>query len=958
MIFGKNNEESFDFDSFKKDVNAAAEPLVEAVRKYEPNKKKRASYKSPVADLPESAGMFFQAAADTLDKLKTNNTNGATDVRLDKFGQTAQEAKEQASQKTGWLLGKASDATDNAGKSIKDAKLDKKMAKLGDNVTGSIKDAKLDKKLSGLTDSVTGSIKDAKLDKKLGNLSDNVTGSIKDAKLDKKFGDLANNVSGTVKDAKLDKKLAKFGDNVTSTVKDARLDQKASDFAGTVGDTVAPIAATVADTVSTVAGNALDAVSNFIKDNQLDKKAADAASSAGTTLSDATDRAGKAIKDAKLDKKLADAQLPEKFFTAANIIPGVTIKNPKKAAKQFRKARAEAFKTAKKQQRDLSKTLMARQKDASKLLSATQQDAGKILASGQKDAQKYVQDRQKDLQKVNLSNPLVQTKKKASPWGRTGLYLAGAGLTYGGLAANNARIWNAIPPLESKLTGESRYYNSRQGLVFYKEAGQEQPDKTPVVFVHGIGAGNHSYEWLHNFEAFSKQHKVYAYDLLGFGNSAKPNIKYTAEVYIKQLTEFLDEVVGQPAYVVGSSLSAAYAVQVAYRRPELVKKLLLVSPTGINKEAGKSGVQLLPSIAYSLLRLPVLGKAIYSLIAGEADIRHFAEEQMFHDKSLVTDDLVKQYHTAGHQPGSEFAPPSFFTGLLDAEIGQTLGKLDKPVIMFFGKQSKITPIWEAEALKKQNPQAQLEEVDNARLLVQWEQAEKFNWLGLEFLSKPDAPTKPADATTKAGVGLGQTGTTTRTVAAQPDKTQKATDTVKEAAKNGTDTVKEAAKNATDTVKQTAADTGDKIKEAADKLADEFKADAKAADNAVQDRMGKEAQQTDLKQAQAITQDQPKIQSPTPTTVQSNGQPQTQAPQIGNGDLAQNTSHFNQQAGASKTQTAETMDAAVEYPGDHDLKKELRQHRETFIGDNESGAALVEDKDNNGVDDRRMGPPLG
>ncbi len=910
MIFGNHNE--FNFESFKDDVNSAADPLVEAVSKYDPNKKHRTSYKSPVADLPESAALFFRAAADALDskgiKADTGDDNAkAQSLQLDKLGKQANDTKNDISKKTGNFFSKAGDSAGKTVKSVQDAKLDKKLGLLGDNVNSTIKDAKLDKKFGDV----------------VGTVGEAVMGA-------------ASSLGGTIKDAKLDKKAGDVFDNMTTAVKDAKLDKKASD----VADTVAPLVANVAESVGTAAVNALDAVSSFIKDNKLDKKAADMADTAGQTLSDVGDRAGKAIKDAKLDKKLAQAELPEKLLTAANVLPGVTIKNPGKAAKQFRKNRTLALKAARKQQKSLAKLLAVKQKEAGKRLSPYQKEAGKMLAGKQKDAQKYIQARQKDIQTGKIQLPFVQPKKKSNGWTRLGLYLGGAGLAYGGLSVNNARIWNAIPPLESKLAGDSRYFNSRQGLIFYKEAGQDQENKAPVVFVHGIGAGNHSYEWLQNFEAFSKQHKVYAFDLLGFGNSAKPNIKYTTEVYIKQLTEFLDEVVGRPAHIVASSLSAGYAVQVAYRRPELVQKLLLVSPTGINKQGGKPAVQMLPGAAYYLLRLPVLGKALYSLIAGRADIQHFAESQMFFDKNMVTKEMVEQYYTAGHQPGADFAPPSFFTGLLDAEIGQTLGKLDKPVMMVYGKDSKITPVWEAEALEKQNPTARLEFFENARMLVQWEKADKFNWLGLEFLSQPFQPTKPVTASTKAGASLGQTGHIERKSTDQPNPVQKVAGKVD--------------------------DSANKIKEAADKLADEFKNDAAKAAKAVDEHMGKQAQDADLKKAdkpQAETKPVPtsasapaKAADPKASTSQ---QPRFANPQQGqNDDLSKTMGQFSQQAGSAKTPETDMSPEPAEYAGDHDLKKELKEHREAFIGDNETGAALLQDKDKNDIDDRRMGPPQG
>ncbi len=850
MIFGKD-QEKFDFNSFRGDVNQAAEPLINAVVKYSPNKKKR-RYQSDTSELPETAGLFFKAAADTLDQKSSKSQSSSDDnsptlsdqvkaLNLDKktkkAGIAVKDAKDQLGKRSSHLLSSAGDTAGKAGDSIKDARLDKKLGGVVETVSGA---------LMGAASSVGDTVKDAKLDKKLASVGD----TVKDAKIDKKIGHLVDSVSDSVKDAKLDKKLADMGDSI------------------------GPVAATVVSAGGALASNVADNVGSFIKDNKLDKKAADLVESAGEAFNSATERAGEVIKDARLDKKLASAsksagktlgkaQLPEKVLEAANILPGVTVKNPRKAAKLFRKRRAEALKAAGKQQQEL----------------------GKLLAVKQKDAGKFIKARQKDIESGKIRLPFVEPKKKSGfPWLPV---LGGAGLSVGGMAANNARIWNSVAPLESKLAGESRYYRSRQGIIFYKEAGQGDENSTPVVFVHGIGAGNSSYEFNKNFEAISQQHKAYAFDLLGFGNSDRPKVKYTAEFYIKQLTEFLDEVVKQPAYIVASSLGAAYAVQVAYRRPELVKKLALSSPTGINKNGGKRNLQALPGFTYSILRLPVLGKAIYSAVASKSSIRSFMQNQMFYDKNQVSDEMIQQYYTAAHQQGAEYAPPSFFTGLLDAEIGQTLGKLSQPVIMFFGKESLITPMWEGNALKQQNPLAEMVTLDRTRLSVNWEQAGEFNRRTLEFLGRSEQEVsndalKPSDL---AGVGLGQS-----------DSLQNQAGTADTYA------------------------TGNKVEQAAKNLSDDF------VEMAKQERE---------KLASFQSQNGP-------TGSQDNSQEQN------------NSSEAEMAGGLNLSTQQADSEAATEYLGTRDVDKELQEHREAFIGDVETGAALVEDKDNNGVDDRRMG----
>jgi hypothetical protein len=148
----------------------------------------------------------------------------------------------------------------------------------------------------------------------------------------------------------------------------------------------------------------------------------------------------------------------------------------------------------------------------------------------------------------------------------------------------------------------------------------------------------------------------------------------------------------------------------------------------------------LPEFFYGLLRAPILGKSLYSFVAARSSIRSFLESQLFYDKSLVNNEMVEQYYTSAHQPGAEFAPPSFFTGLLNAEIGETIGKLKQPILAVFGKESRITTVDEANALKSQNPRIQLEILPGARMLVHWEKADYFNQRALDFLASSEDKT--------------------------------------------------------------------------------------------------------------------------------------------------------------------------------------------------------------------------
>lgn len=107
----------------------------------------------------------------------------------------------------------------------------------------------------------------------------------------------------------------------------------------------------------------------------------------------------------------------------------------------------------------------------------------------------------------------------------------------------------------------------RDYTTYYETLGEGDP----VVLVHGIGGGSSVFQYRKNAAALADAgYKVYALDLLGFGRSSSPEVRYTQDLLVGQLTEFLEGVLETPAAVVANGLSAAYAVRIAAERLELV----------------------------------------------------------------------------------------------------------------------------------------------------------------------------------------------------------------------------------------------------------------------------------------------------------------------------------------------------------------------------------------------------
>ena len=152
--------------------------------------------------------------------------------------------------------------------------------------------------------------------------------------------------------------------------------------------------------------------------------------------------------------------------------------------------------------------------------------------------------------------------------------VAGGAALVGGLSlVNRLLLLDDLPPT---LPGAMDDWSWRGWRVRSTTLG----GGPPIVLVHGVHAAASSFEMGGIFEPLSQRHAVYAVDLLGFGKSERPRAPYSGQLYADLIADFIAEVVGGPAVVVGSSLSAAYAVEVARARPELVDRLVLISPTG------------------------------------------------------------------------------------------------------------------------------------------------------------------------------------------------------------------------------------------------------------------------------------------------------------------------------------------------------------------------------------------
>lgn len=122
-----------------------------------------------------------------------------------------------------------------------------------------------------------------------------------------------------------------------------------------------------------------------------------------------------------------------------------------------------------------------------------------------------------------------------------------------------------------------RYLNIPYSLNAHEFRSPKKPIST-YVFIHGMGNSLHS--WDEVVKIMPRNVRIIGIDLLGFGKSPKPHwAKYNAQTQARSVgMTLLGLRLKQRPIIVGHSLGALVAVELAKRYPLMPKRLVLCSP--------------------------------------------------------------------------------------------------------------------------------------------------------------------------------------------------------------------------------------------------------------------------------------------------------------------------------------------------------------------------------------------
>ncbi|HLO79366.1 MAG TPA: alpha/beta hydrolase [Chitinophagaceae bacterium] len=238
-----------------------------------------------------------------------------------------------------------------------------------------------------------------------------------------------------------------------------------------------------------------------------------------------------------------------------------------------------------------------------------------------------------------------------------------------------------VDKLKKKYANPPSQFDSVKGMnVHYRDEGPAT-DSIPLVLLHGTSSS--IFTWNACASAWSKDHRVIRMDLPGFAlTGPDPNGNYSIEGYVAFLHEFLKRRNVKICYLAGNSLGGQIAYAYAAYYPGEVKKLILLDPAGYSSPKAKG------SLGFALARIPVL-KNLLTVITPSSVIRKSIED-VYGDKSLVTDSLVQLYEDMTCREGNRTA---LLKRLSLQNVDTNLVKrVTAPTMVIWGDQDFLIPL--------------------------------------------------------------------------------------------------------------------------------------------------------------------------------------------------------------------------------------------------------------------------
>lgn len=255
-----------------------------------------------------------------------------------------------------------------------------------------------------------------------------------------------------------------------------------------------------------------------------------------------------------------------------------------------------------------------------------------------------------------------------------------------------------------------------------------------IIFIHGLGS--YAPAWKKTIEGLHQNYRCIAIDLPGYGKSTKGDFSGSMTFFADAVKEFAEALNLNEIVLAGHSMGGQIAIVAALKYPDLVQKLVLISPAGIETFSEGEKDWFRNALTAKGVMLSTL-QQIETNIGG--NFYKMPKDAFF----MVRD----RYAMTG--AGDEFRwycniIPKCVRGMVDQPVIRDLPKVKQPTLVVFGDSDALIPnrflnggktSAVAEKAAELIPNCRAEVIKKAGHFVMFEKADEVNGLISGFLKE-------------------------------------------------------------------------------------------------------------------------------------------------------------------------------------------------------------------------------
>ncbi len=248
---------------------------------------------------------------------------------------------------------------------------------------------------------------------------------------------------------------------------------------------------------------------------------------------------------------------------------------------------------------------------------------------------------------------------------------------------NRIRVTNDFSEIDVTDKKEL-FFDSKNGKIRYRVDGAGE-DKPKMLLIHSLMVGGSLNEFNVLAKNLSEDFQVYRFDMLGYGHSDKPNIKYNSYLYTTLINEFINEVINDNVFVMASGNSGDFSFLAREFDNDKIKHLFLINPNSFSNTSIYGSLKTIMS--KSIIKLPIVGTFITNMLGTRPNIRKYLLDKCYFNPNAVTKAVVDEHFYNAHYNCNENknSLAYLFANFLKVDIKNKLLVTEKETTIILGE---------------------------------------------------------------------------------------------------------------------------------------------------------------------------------------------------------------------------------------------------------------------------------